>query len=105
MNSRFKILSEARNTNNLSFLESIFIRTREPKNLKQPKYYNLNYVNNEFYCYFIVAAFCKTLLFNSVSSKIFIVINYLNITVLFEKNFKSVKYNLILLNLYTDYYI
>ena len=40
LNSRFEILSRARNTYHLSVLESLFIRTREPKICKQD-FYNL----------------------------------------------------------------
>ena len=41
LDNRFEILSRARNTYHLSVLESLFIRTREPKICKQRDFYNL----------------------------------------------------------------
>ena len=41
LDSRFEILSKARNTYHLSVLEPLFIRTREPKVCKQRDFYNL----------------------------------------------------------------
>ena len=41
LDNRFEILSRARNTYHLSVLESLFIRSREPKICKQRDFYNL----------------------------------------------------------------
>ena len=41
LDSKFKILSRARNTYHLSFLEPLFIKTCKPKMCKQQDFYNL----------------------------------------------------------------
>ena len=77
---RFEVLPRVRNSYHLSILESLFIRSCEPKTCKQRDFYNLKLYNKRIFS-ILTVVFCNVL-FNLVSSKISTVFYVFILTIL-----------------------
>ena len=91
--SRFEILSRARNSYHLSVLESLFIRTRKWKQCKQRDFYNLKLYKQRILVLLLQFFFFCFVLLNLASSKISTIFNVLVLKFCLKDKFKPAKYS------------